>query len=1106
MGWMLGVKDPMEGVVDRGGIPSSSSYDPPLVKAYVYSYGGHDGVNWSELQPTDGTSLDATVMADLVGELDAAAGAGYTGGIKLRVLCGINSPSWVKTAAGTFKCDTTPTGGSASEADCPLWFLPAYHQAYDDLMRLLAAELDDHPALRDVAITADGLHYGEPYVRKINQNVTTTGSTTKVNIWNAFYAARATAGFRDSAGRQWVTTGSPSTDHYHGKELDRVAGDGWHKTDRHYGLQYADIASMQAAVRTHNRWWVQTRSSLAVNPYQQILLNDDTTVNGTVENTPADRERPYKSWTLRSMVEARELMTQRVVLGNNSVRYTPPRTATGSDTFERADAAYGSGWGTASGGGTYTSGNISDVGITSGAGAIRQYAAGDRRMRHTATATGDSEVLIGIAWSAHAAGAAHHVSTELCVQDVGGTANGFYEIELEELTSGTVRLRWRKSDSTVGSTTALPQAGVVNYTVTNSYALGQTIWVRAQIEAFTEDEVTLRARAWLDGDVEPAGWQIEITDTSPDLVNFNGHFGIRANAGTGYTATSNVWSIESWAVTPIGTPTLSASVGGPAASAKYERIYQTQAELGGPTYYQTAAPSRLPHANLGDVLNWASSTTAETTSLGQHGQQAAYVELPSSYDGDGGYAAFSTTTLASRDNDLAASWPIDGLPSSVSWVDDAAMADVRVYVGFRLDPNDPPGDRWTVGDAEYGKVGYYPLGGLNEWRDITADVMRVSTRRGFDRETGAAQPGSCTLRIRNTDRTYDPENVDSPYHGGIWPNIPVKVTAIFNGAEGPLWIGYVDEWQCDYDMPVEGVVDVKCSDILKLAAFTEVPEDPEEPGQGDTSYARTLRLIDKAKFEIQDYDRTTVLPAYTPASGPTVTLAKSKFGGKYLEQLRKVVEAERGVMAVHADGLVRFGGRYQLAGDPRSRYSQVLFGEAAGEVPYSKIDVNFTDREVLTEVVCTRDGADRDDDAARQTATSETAKTQSGLRVKISKSFSAPYDRNTLCLNAAEFVLRQAATPGLYVDSIEVVPRGAMQWAALISRELGDRITVRRRPRHASDVALLQADSHLTEISHDIEPGLHWKVTLGLSPAPPSDDVWIVGDVTAGIVGSARLG
>lgn len=1100
---MFGVKDPVEGVVDRGGVPSNATYLPPVVTSYVYSYGSHDGVYWSELQPSSGASLDATVTADIASKLDAAAGAGYSGGIKLRVLCGINSPGWLKSAVGTFKCDTTPTGGAASEADCPHWFLPVYIAAYDDLMRLLAAQFDAHPALRDVAVTADGLQFGEPYVRKINQNVTTTGQTTRVNIWNGFYAARATAGFRDSDGLQWVTTGSPNTDRYHGKTLDRVAGNGWHKTDRHYGLQYADIASMRAALRTHNRWWIQTRSSLAVNPYQQITLNDDTTVNGTVENTPADLARPYKSWTLSSMVEARELMTQRVVLGNNSIRYTPARTPTGSDNFERADTAFGSGWGTASGGGTYTTSDSANLRVNSGTGQSQQTAVGDRRVRHTATATGDSEVLIGIAWSAHAAGAAHHVSTELCVQNVSGTADGFYEIELEELTSGVVRIRWRKNDSTVGSTTALPAASAANYTVTPAYTLGQTVWVRAQVEAIIEDNVSLRARAWLDGAVEPAGWQIEITDTSPDLVNFNGHFGIRTNAGTGYTATSNVWSVVSWAVTPIGTPTLTASVGGPAASAKYDRIYQTQAEMGGPTYYQTAAPAKLPHANWQDVLAWATSTAAATTSLGQHGQNAVYVELPSSYDGDGGYTAFSTSTLGTYRNAAAANWPPATMPAPMSYAS-SSMASVRVYIGFKLDPDSPPDHRWTVGDATYGQVGNWPLGSLNEWRNITADVMKVSTRRGFDRDTGAAEPGQATLRLRNSDRRYDPVDTAGPYSGGIWPNIPVRICAMFESVETVLWSGYVDEWKCDYDMPLEGVVDVKCSDVLKLAALAEVPEDKEEPGEHDTSFDRVVRVRDKAALTVADFDRDVIAFASTPASGPTVTVQKTKMGGKLLDHLRKIAEAEHGVMAVSADGTIRFGGRYQLAGDPRSRYTQVIFGDGTDETLYSQIGVDFTDSEVLTEVVCTRDGASQDDDA-RQTATSAEAETQSGLRVKVSKSITAPYDRDTLSLGLAEYVLRQGSTPGLYVDQIEVVPRDGAQWAAVLPRDLGDRVTVRRRPRHAAG-SLLQVDSHISEISHDIAPGNRWKVTLGMRPAPPSDDVWIVGDVTSGMVGSARMG
>lgn len=1104
---MLGVKSVMQGWVDRGGIPSNVSYLPPTVRAYVYAYGGHDCVYWSELQPTDGDSLDAAVMADLTSKLDGAAGAGYSGGIKLRVLCGINSPTWLKTLVGTFKCDTTPTGGAPAEADCPLWFLPAYAAAYDNLMRLLAAELDNHPSLRDVAITADGLHFGEPYVRKINQNATSTGNPTKVNIWNAFYGERATAGFRDSDGVQWVTDGAPSTDRYHGKELDRLAQDGWHKTDRHYGLQYADIASMRAAVRSHNRWWVRTRSSLAVNPYQQILRNDSGAVNGTVENTVKDLTRPYKTWTLSSMIEARELMTQRVVLGNNSIRYTPARTGTGSDTFDRADAAYGSGWGTASGGGTYTSGDISDVGISANAGVLRQDSVGDRRMRHTATATGDTEVLIGIAWSAHAAGAAHHVSTELCVQDVSGTADGFYDLELEELTSGTVRIRWRKKDSTVGSTTALPAASPANFTVTTSYPLGTTVWVRGQVEAFSDDEVTLRARAWLDGDPEPAVWQIEITDTSPNLVNFAGHFGIRAVADSGYTATTNVWSVVSWDVTPIGTPTLYSTVGGPAASAKYARIYQTQAELNGPVYYQTAAPAKLPHSQWSRVLDWATRQVTSSAD-GQHGQQASYVELPSSYDGDGGYPPFDKSTMSTYWWRTISNWPApyvgEYFPTDVPDMD---PLDVQVLVGFRHNPNDPPQPRWTVGDPTYSQVECWPLGSDNEWRDITSDVMSISVRRGFDRETGMAEPGTATIKLRNSDRRYDPGNVDGPWFGEIWPNIPVRVN-LDAGEMGtaPLWTGYVDEWSCDYDMPLEGVVNVRCSDILKLAALLEVPEDPEEPGEGDTSWERILRLMDRAPLEIRDRSWDSIRKPIGWFSPSVATLQKSKFGGKFLDHLRAISTAEHGAVFVTADGVLEFSGRYGFGSLSTSRQSLMMYGEMPGESRYSAIDVDFTDRETLTEVKCTRSGVSNDDDAV-QVASAPERETQSGLRVKVSKAITAPFDRDTQSLNLAQFVLARAGTPGLWVNEITVVPADGHwgEWLYTMILELGRRVSVRRRPRHAGG-SMLHVDSLVVSISHDIEPGRRWKTRLGMVPAPPPDDVWQVGHVTAGIVGLARLG
>lgn len=621
-------KDPCEGIMDRNGEPTVSGYMPPgPVKSYVLDYSGHANIYWSELEPSQG-ALSSTVMAHIETRLDDAATDGYTGGLKLRILYGINAPAWAKTAFGTAIIET----GSGSENTCVCYWRPAALAAFDDLTRRLAAEFDGHPALRDVAITWDGLQYGEPFIRKINQTVTSTTYTSRVNLWNAFVTHVNDTGLVDSQGRRYYVSGA-SSEPYHGSQLNRAYGTSWFRADRHYGFVFCDRAALRASVASHNRWWLKTRSSLAVNPYQEITRGDDTTIYGSVEACHTDRQTPRRSWTLAAQREFRHLMTQRLVLGNNSVRYTAIGSASAqNDTFARTDNGWGDGWGTATSGGTYT-GSLTERRLQSGRGETRQNAVAERRVRHTSSRTGSSRLDVTFQWTVDAAGATHWWAAEMNVQDVAGTADGFYQAQILQATSGQVTWKIRKQDSTVGTITAISGTHTVG-TITAGTAMRLVL----EVEGVTDTTVQIRGKVWPAADPEPSAWQLDMADETPDLADWDGHIGFRQNTSSGYTATTNVWQIDSWTLTAIGTPPPGGHVGGPSASARYDAVYQDQAEMGGPLYYQTAAMSRLPAANWADVLEWCSEPTDQETANDQHGQGASYVEVPAGYDGNGSTA------------------------------------------------------------------------------------------------------------------------------------------------------------------------------------------------------------------------------------------------------------------------------------------------------------------------------------------------------------------------------------------------------------------------------------------------------------------------------------
>lgn len=117
-------------------------------------------------------------------------------------------------------------------------------------------------------------------------------------------------------------------------------------------------------------------------------------------------------------------------------------------------------------------------------------------------------------------------------------ANNTYLARLELTTTQTVILTLRKR---VASTETL----LVQKTTSLTHAAGTRFRVRMQLVG-----TTLRANAWLDGDVEPPGWQLETTDSA---LSAAGSIGMRGILSTSNTNTLPV--VASWGdFSTLGSP------------------------------------------------------------------------------------------------------------------------------------------------------------------------------------------------------------------------------------------------------------------------------------------------------------------------------------------------------------------------------------------------------------------------------------------------------------------------------------------------------------------------------------------------------------------------
>jgi hypothetical protein len=247
------IKPPTVGLIDRSKLPNSlfsagGNIDTFIVNAY-----------WKDLQPTQDGALVHPNAIDTAISKATAAGPNFA--IKIRFFAGIWAPNWAKSVGGPAFCFFDPNGGTATCPNCPAgsktcgmigrFWTADYKAAYDNIMAQLAAAYDNNPIIHDVTMSRCMTIYAEPFQRSASAQ--------------SNRAALINAGFTDTADKQCFK--------------DQI-----------------DTANV----------WQRTRSSLAFNPYQDIV---------STASFKGD-----EVFTESIMDYCRQVLGTRCVLENNSIR------------------------------------------------------------------------------------------------------------------------------------------------------------------------------------------------------------------------------------------------------------------------------------------------------------------------------------------------------------------------------------------------------------------------------------------------------------------------------------------------------------------------------------------------------------------------------------------------------------------------------------------------------------------------------------------------------------------------------------------------------------------------------------------------------------------
>jgi hypothetical protein len=216
----------------------------------------------------------------------------------------------------------------------------------------------------------------------------------------------------------------------------------------------------------------------------------------------------------------------------------------------------------------------------------------------------------------------------------------------------------------------------------------------------------------------------------------------------------------------------------------------------------------------------------------------------------------------------------------------------QVLVGFQTTTGF--GTPFQLNDAVYGVLDTSTLGGL-AFADLTSIVMSVNIRRGRNRQLDQFNAGTAQVVFNNNTRVLDPLNTASIYYPFVLPRSPIIIYA--NGT--PIFTGFVEDWNLDYQQANQGRMVARCVDAFGTLANQQVNSFTPSV---ETSGNRVSTVLDRPEINYQGPRSigtgSSTLGAYAVAQDTNV-----------LNYLQQVNTSEQGYIFTAADGTLTFKGR-----------------------------------------------------------------------------------------------------------------------------------------------------------------------------------------------------
>jgi hypothetical protein len=377
--------------------------------------------------------------------------------------------------------------------------------------------------------------------------------------------------------------------------------------------------------------------------------------------------------------------------------------------------------------------------------------------------------------------------------------------------------------------------------------------------------------------------------------------------------------------------------------------------------------------------------------------------------------------------------------------------DVSVEFGFDLGQRDP--FAFVLDSATRGVLDgtEYTLGG-ERYFDITDRLVTAQVRRGKSQALDRIDAGVVSVTVDNSDRTFDPLYQDGPYFGQLIPRRSVRVTS----NELPVFVGFIDDFDIQYEPGVQSVVRIDASDALSVltnAGLEEFTPDSELSG------ARINTVLDRPEVdwpaELRDIDPGNSLMLDADVSEGTGTLT----------YLQLVANSEFGTLFLSKDGKITFRERNSVPNIPDIVFSDEITAGVYTGIQFADVNIVYGSENLYNRIALSNADIFPEEafaeDATSQAVYGPRTLSQSGLLIQ------EPEQLQFL----ADFFLARYKEPQYRFETVTVVldTLSTVNQDKVLDLEIGDIVQVRFEP---SDIPpAIEQYCRIIGVNHDWTPG-----------------------------------